>query len=180
MYETHDKRALLLPNVTSADAGKVLAVDENGKLSLEEIGSGLPEVDSSDAGRVLTVSEDGEWEAASPSGGTGNFVVHISFDATAQEFVISETYEEIKAAIDAEKFVYGILSDPGSTDTVFLKVESYNSYEIQLSSDPTMTGGSGSTATGIQVLYFFVGTDGITGDTVVDVSQRTGTFATTA
>lgn len=69
MYETHDKRALLLPNVTSADAGKVLAVDENGKLSLEEIGSGLPEVDSSDAGRVLTVSADGEWEAASPSGG---------------------------------------------------------------------------------------------------------------
>lgn len=69
MYETHDKRALLLPNVTSADAGKVLAVDENGKLSLEEMGSGLPEVSTADAGRVLTVSEDGEWEAAAPSGG---------------------------------------------------------------------------------------------------------------
>lgn len=65
MYETHDKRALLLPKVTAADAGKVLAVDENGKLSLESIGSGLPEVSSSDAGMVLTVSEDGEWEAAS-------------------------------------------------------------------------------------------------------------------
>lgn len=69
MYETHDKKALLLPNVTPADAGKVLAIDENGKLSLEEMGSGLPEVSSSDAGRVLTVSDDGEWEAASPSGG---------------------------------------------------------------------------------------------------------------
>ena len=79
MYETHDKKALLLPNVTPDDAGKVLAVDENGKLSLEEMDSGLPEVDSSDAGRVLTVSEDGEWEAASPSGGGGMETVNAEW-----------------------------------------------------------------------------------------------------
>lgn len=180
MYETHDKKALLLPNVTPADAGKVLAVDENGKLSLEEIGSGLPEVSVSDAGDVLTVNASGEWEAAPPSGGGGNnFIVHIYVDETTQDLAVRETYEEIKSALDAEKTVSGIFE--GGGDVQFLSVQSYNSYEIQMCSSPTMTNRSvGSPAETITVVYFFISRNGITGDTVVSGDQRTGTFAATS
>lgn len=111
MYETHDKKALLLPNVTPSDAGKVLAVDENGKLSLKEIGSGLPEVSSSDAGKVLTVSEDGEWEAAAPSGGL-TFYVNFTYGETYGDYTADKTYREIATAFDAGTRVVGIFTNP--------------------------------------------------------------------
>ena len=125
MYETHDKKALLLPNVTPADAGKVLAVDENGKLSLEDIGSGLPEVSSSDAGMVLTVSEDGEWEAAAPSGGGGDVMTVIISDGASS---VSESIEDIILAISSGKSVIAIYDD---------------SYTCLLSYDNTINGVSG-------------------------------------
>lgn len=55
-----------LPAVTSADAGKVLAVDAEGAWGAAVPAAELPVVTSADAGKVLTVDENGQWVAAAP------------------------------------------------------------------------------------------------------------------
>lgn len=52
-----------LPDVTSADAGKVLAVDANGAWGAQEPPSGMPAVTASDAGKVAVVNSNGIWVA---------------------------------------------------------------------------------------------------------------------
>lgn len=49
-----------LPVVTSADAGKVLVVDDEGKIIATELGSGLPDVTADDNGKMLQV-KNSEW-----------------------------------------------------------------------------------------------------------------------
>lgn len=65
----------IIPSVTSADAGKVLSVDNNGDWGAATAPDPLPEVTSADAGKVLTVSNAGAWEAAAASGGGDSYVI---------------------------------------------------------------------------------------------------------
>lgn len=56
-----------LPQVTSADAGKVLQVNESGEWAAASLTAELPLVTASDVGKILTVNAQGEWAAVAPS-----------------------------------------------------------------------------------------------------------------
>lgn len=62
------------------NAGKVVGIDEDGRCSLVDGGSGggLPEVTDADDGKVLTVQE-GEWAVAEPSSETGYTSIEIHY-----------------------------------------------------------------------------------------------------
>ena len=58
-----------IPSHSSADAGKVLCVDDEGNLEFDNIPTELPEYSSSDSGKVLSVDEEGDLEFKTPEGG---------------------------------------------------------------------------------------------------------------
>ena len=55
------------PTITSADAGKVLTVDSNGKWVAEALPTELPAVTAADEGKVLMVDSTGKWVAGTPT-----------------------------------------------------------------------------------------------------------------
>lgn len=91
----------ILPVVDATDNDKVLTV-VNGAWEPAAAGSGLPEVSASNNGNVLTVVS-GEWAAAAPSGGGAHFITPTE---SGQTMTITESYNDIKALLDAGTMVY--------------------------------------------------------------------------
>ena len=104
-----------LPDVTSADNGKALVVD-NGEWTVGEV-DGLPPVSSADNGKVLKVN-NGAWATED-----NVFVIHATFDFVNHSVSIAESMNVILAALDAKKtvimvdnrhFVFKLTKDNGS------------------------------------------------------------------
>lgn len=97
-----------LPDVTTADNGKIMEV-ESGEWKLKEGsggGGGIPAPASPSDGDVLTYSSsDSAWVAAAPGGGGGGLIVTITStpdpdDPTSAIGSTDKTAGEIKTAID--------------------------------------------------------------------------------
>lgn len=91
-----------LPDVTTADNGKIMEV-ESGEWKLKEGsggGGGIPAPENPSDGDVLTYnSADDEWVAAAPTGG-GLFITK-SWDEITETETLSVTGQEIVAAMQA-------------------------------------------------------------------------------
>jgi len=90
-----------LPDVTTADNGKIMEV-EDGEWKLKEgsSGGGIPAPDSPSDGDVLTYdSTAGEWVAAAPGGGGGgSFVITYTYDEVTEITTLSATGQQIFTA----------------------------------------------------------------------------------
>jgi len=62
-YLQEYKASTGLPDVTSADAGKVLTVSAEGAWTAKDGPQGMPAVTSADAGKVAVVNSNGVWIA---------------------------------------------------------------------------------------------------------------------
>lgn len=96
-----------LPDVTTADNGKIMEV-EAGEWKLKEGsggGGGIPAPASPSDGDVLTYDSDtSAWVAAAPSGGGGVTCISITIDEQNNRMVLGATYAEIEALMTAGSF----------------------------------------------------------------------------
>lgn len=95
-----------IPEPTTADAGKVLGVDNNGEWALDNIPSELPTVTSADAGKVLAVNNNGEWVAGN---GTSNNRVEyfdVDYNSSPASYVLlnNKTAGDIRNSINNGNF----------------------------------------------------------------------------
>ena len=73
----------------------------------------LPAVTSSDEGKVLTVNSSGEWAAANASGGTGIFMINITY--SNYMYYLDKTFGEIKEAVLTNNMIcIGVLNEGNS------------------------------------------------------------------
>ena len=93
-----------LPDVTTADNGKIMEV-EGGEWKLKEGsggGGGIPAPDDPSDGDVLTYDSTAEeWVAAAPGGGGGVLVCSSSIipDDPDENMILNKTWEEISSAM---------------------------------------------------------------------------------
>lgn len=99
-----------LPDVTTADNGKIMEV-ESGEWKLKEGsggGGGIPAPENPSDGDVLTYSSsDDAWVAAAPSAG-GIFVINASLipDDPNENIIMDKTWKEIADAMSAGSVCY--------------------------------------------------------------------------
>lgn len=119
-----------LPDVTTADNGKIMEV-ESGEWKLKEGsggGGGLPEITEADEGKVLTV-ESGEAAWATAGGGGGGLVVTSSYDELTEQETLSVTAQEIITAMQTGPVILcitNILDSDPPTEYMFNLLTVYN------------------------------------------------------
>ena len=119
-----------LPDVTTADNGKIMEV-EGGEWKLKEGsggGGGIPAPENPSDGDVLTYDSTAEeWVAAAPGGGSGGDVFLINITRTETALVTDKTAGEIKAALEAGKILFTVLdtSEGADINIIYSLVSTY-------------------------------------------------------
>ena len=155
----------IIPSVTSADAGKVLSVDDNGAWGAATAPDPLPEVTSADAGKVLTVSDAGAWEAAAASGGG---LPAVTEEDAYKTLLVSEDGEWVPDWLEIEGVppVSGNIN--GFVLTAKVNESGSNSYDWQQLLIPTVYFNFSDTNNTITPLY------GVTVDSVREMISKHG------
>lgn len=143
-------------------------------------GSGLPEVDAEDAGKVLTVSDDGVWEAETPSGGGGSYVVTYSLDG--QDVVCDKTASEIYTAFSSGNPITFVLTNQDGSkivaNTYYAEGDDVYGYYVKTNFFSTDTDGADLTYVSVVALTI----EQSTGEGADDITLTPvfGTIAVTA
>lgn len=127
-----------LPDYSSADAGKVLTVDNAGALEFANVPSELPTVTSADEGKVLTVDNNGAWGASSMASGVDIYLARLDNPnaPTTLTLLRDKTYLNIKNTIrkGSVVLIWGVTADnPNTICNIFYVCDNgYKSGKVKL------------------------------------------------